>query len=110
MSFYKSIINLPKPIVSHLVQVITGHTYLKRHQAVIDESERQRILEALDWDNADDDGNAACGDDDDGDDDHGDIDGHAGVGAWHLRLEGLAAALLCAFGFLQLTAPDLQDV
>ena len=57
-SFYKSIINLPKPIVSQLVQLITGHTYLKRHQAVIDESERQLYLEALDWDNADDDGNA----------------------------------------------------
>jgi len=58
LSFYKSIINLPKPIVSHLVQVVTGHTFLKRHQAVIDESERQKILEALDWDNADEDGNA----------------------------------------------------
>ena len=29
-----------------------------RHQAVIDESDRQRHLEALNWDNADDDGNA----------------------------------------------------
>merc|ERR1712115_35024 len=53
-SFYKSIIFLPKPIVNQLVQIITGHTFLKRHQAVIDESERQRCLEALDWDNADD--------------------------------------------------------
>ena len=41
-----------------MVQILTGHTHLKRHQAVIDESERQRVLEALDWDNADDDGNA----------------------------------------------------
>ena len=57
-AFYRSIIALPKPIVGQLIQVITGHTYLKRHQAVIDESERQRCLEALDWDNADDDGNA----------------------------------------------------
>ena len=49
---------LPKPIVWQLIQILTGHTYLKRHQAVIDESERQRCLEALGWDNADDDGNA----------------------------------------------------
>ena len=45
-------------MVGQLVQILTGHTHLKRHQAVIDESERQRLLEALDWDNADDDGNA----------------------------------------------------
>ena len=45
-------------MVGQLVQILTGHTYLKRHQAVIDESERQKCLEALDWDNADDDGNA----------------------------------------------------
>ena len=57
-AFFKSIINLPKPLVCQLVQILTGHTYLKRHQAVIDESERQRYLEALDWDNADDEGNA----------------------------------------------------
>ena len=44
--------------VSQLIQILTGHTYLKRHQAVIDESDRQRILEALFWDNADEDGNA----------------------------------------------------
>ena len=40
------------------MQILTGHTHLKRHQAVIDESERQGYLEALGWDNADDDGNA----------------------------------------------------
>ena len=61
-SFYKSIINLPKPIVSHLVQLITGHTHLKRHQAIIDESDRQRIISALQknetFPNADEDGNA----------------------------------------------------
>ena len=56
--FSKSLFTLPKPIVWQLVQILTGHTYLKRHQAVIDESERQRCLEALNWDNADDDGNA----------------------------------------------------
>ena len=57
-SFFKSFICLPKPIAGQLVQVMTGHAFLNRHQAVIDESERQRHLEALDWDNADDDGNA----------------------------------------------------
>merc|ERR1712079_800859 len=57
-SFYKSIIGLPKPILGQLIQILTGHTHLKRQQAVIDESDRQRHLEALDWDNADDDGNA----------------------------------------------------
>ena len=46
------------PIAGQLVQIMTGHTFLNRHQAIIDESERQKILEALDWDNADDDGNA----------------------------------------------------
>ena len=56
--FYKSLINLEKPIVGQLVQILTGHTHLKRHQAVIDESQRQGYLEALNWDNADDDGNA----------------------------------------------------
>ena len=49
---------LTRPIVSQLVQIITGHTYLKRHQAIIDEAERQRIIEANGFDNADDDGNA----------------------------------------------------
>ena len=55
-SFYKQIINLPRIIVGQLIQILTGHTFLKRHQAVIDESERQRIIEANDFDNADDDG------------------------------------------------------
>ena len=52
------LIYLPKLILGQIIQIITGHTYLKRHQAVIDESERQRIIEANDFDNADDDGNA----------------------------------------------------
>ena len=56
--FFKSIITLPRIIVGQLVQILTGHTHLKRHQAVIDGTERLRILEALDWDNGDDDGNA----------------------------------------------------
>ena len=43
---------------------MTGNTYLKRHQAIIDESERQRTIEALrltsgdEYPNVDDDGNA----------------------------------------------------
>ena len=45
-------------MIGQLVQILTGHTHLKRHQAVIDEAERQRHLEALNWDNADDNGNA----------------------------------------------------
>ena len=45
-------------MVGQLVQILTGHTHLKRHQAVIDESERQRTLEALQWDNADENGDA----------------------------------------------------
>ena len=57
-SFYKQLINLPRIIVGQLIQILTGHTFLNRHQAVIDESERQRIIEANDFDNADDDGNA----------------------------------------------------
>ena len=56
--FSKDIINLPRIVVGQLIQILTGHTYLKRHQAIIDESERQRTLEALFWDNADEDGNA----------------------------------------------------
>merc|ERR1712242_340060 len=62
--FYKSLIHLPKPIVGQLVQILTGHTYLKRHQAVIDESERQRTIDALkliegnEYPDADSDGNA----------------------------------------------------
>ena len=56
--FSKGIIQLTKPMVSNLVMLITGHTHLKRHQAIIDESERQRIIEANGFDNADDDGNA----------------------------------------------------
>ena len=56
--FFKEIIHLPRIIVGQLIQILTGHTFLKRHQAVIDESDRQRTLEALNWDNADNDGNA----------------------------------------------------
>ena len=56
--FVRELIYLPKLILGQIIQIITGHTYLKRHQAVIDESERQRIIEANDFDNADDDGNA----------------------------------------------------
>ena len=56
--FYKDIINLPRIIVGQLIQILTGHTYLKRHQAVIDESGRQRVLEALNYENFDADGNA----------------------------------------------------
>ena len=58
VAFSKSILALPRQIVGQLVQVLTGHTHLKRHQAVIDDTERMRYLEALQWDNADDDGNA----------------------------------------------------
>ena len=57
-AFSKSILALPRPIAGQMVQVLTGHTHLKRHQAVIDDTERTRYLEALNWDNADDDGNA----------------------------------------------------
>ena len=45
-------------MVGQLVQFLTGHTFLKRHQAIIDESERQRIIAANNYDNADDAGNA----------------------------------------------------
>ena len=57
-NFYKQLINLPRIVVGQLIQIITGHTFLKRHQAIIDETERQRIIEANDFENADDDGNA----------------------------------------------------
>ena len=63
-SFFKQIINLPRIMVGHLIQILTGHTFLKRHQAIIDGTERQRIIEALkfnnddEFPNADDDGNA----------------------------------------------------
>ena len=40
-----------------MVQILTGHTHLKRHQAIIDESDRQRIIAATGG-NADSDGNA----------------------------------------------------
>ena len=56
--FAKELIYRPKIMVGQLVEFITGHTHLKRHQAVIDESERQRIIAANDYDNADDDGYA----------------------------------------------------
>ena len=45
-------------MVGQLVQFLTGHCFLKRHQAIIDESERQRIIAANDYDNADDEGYA----------------------------------------------------
>ena len=45
-------------MVGQLIQFLTGHTFLNRHQAIIDESERQRIIAANDYDNADDDGYA----------------------------------------------------
>ena len=45
-------------MVGQLVQFLTGHCFLKRHQAIIDESERQRIIAANDYDNTDDDGYA----------------------------------------------------
>jgi len=57
-SFYKQIINLPRIVVGQLIQVLTGHAHLQRHQAIIDESERQRIIAANGYDNADDDGYA----------------------------------------------------
>ena len=49
---------LTKPLLGQLIQILTGHTYLQRHQAIIDESERQRIIAANNYDNADDDGYA----------------------------------------------------
>ena len=49
---------LTKCMLGQLIQILTGHSYLNRHQAIIDESERQRIIAANDYDNADDDGNA----------------------------------------------------
>ena len=63
-NFFKSMIHLPRIIVGQLIQILTGHTFLKRHQAIIDESDRQRTLEALkinddtEYPNADNDGNA----------------------------------------------------
>ena len=50
--------SLTKPMLGQLIQVVTGHTYLNRHQAIIDESERQRVIAANNFDNADNDGNA----------------------------------------------------
>ena len=50
--------------MGQLIQILTGHTFLKRHQAIIDETERQRTIEALrindnsEFPNMDDDGNA----------------------------------------------------
>ena len=40
-----------------MIQLITGHTYMKRLQAIIDESERQRII-AITGGNADSNGDA----------------------------------------------------
>ena len=56
--FVREIIFRSKIMVGQLIQFLTGHTFLNRHQAVIDESERQRIIAANDYDNADDDGYA----------------------------------------------------
>ena len=50
--------SLPKLLLGQMIQVLTGHTHLQRHQAIIDESERQRIIKANNYENADDDGNA----------------------------------------------------
>ena len=44
-------------ICGQVVQLLTGHTHLKRHQAIIDDSERQRII-AVTGGNADSNGNA----------------------------------------------------
>ena len=57
-NFARNIVFRSKIMVGQLVQILTGHTFLKRHQAIIDESERQRIIAANDYENADDDGNA----------------------------------------------------
>ena len=43
--FCKSIIQLPRILCGQIVQFVTGHTYLNRHQAIIDESERQQIIQ-----------------------------------------------------------------
>jgi len=56
--FSKGLVWLDKIICGQMIQIITGHTHLKRHQAVIDESERNRIIAANGFDNADEDGNA----------------------------------------------------
>ena len=62
--FCKELIALPKIVLSQMIQILTGHTYLKRHQAIIDDSDRQRVIEALrttdedEYPNADKDGNA----------------------------------------------------
>ena len=45
-------------MLGQLIQILTGHTYLQRHEAIIDESERQRIIAANNYENADNDGNA----------------------------------------------------
>ena len=56
-AFSKDFINLPRIICGQMIQIITGHTYMKRHQAIIDESERQRII-AITGGNADSNGDA----------------------------------------------------
>ena len=56
--FSDDLMKLPKILLGQMIQIITGHTYLQRHQAIIDESERQRIIAANNYDNADDDGYA----------------------------------------------------
>ena len=56
--FVRDIIFRSKIMVGQLVQFLTGHTFLKRHQAIIDESELQRIIAANNYENADDAGNA----------------------------------------------------
>ena len=56
-SFSRDVVNLDKIICGQVVQLLTGHTYMKRHQAIIDDSERQRII-AVTGGNADSHGNA----------------------------------------------------
>ena len=46
--FSFDIIRLPKVICSQVIQFITGHTFLKQHQAVIDGAERDRIVAVID--------------------------------------------------------------
>jgi len=45
--FSFDLIRTPKLICKAVVQWITGHCHLQRHQAIIDESERQRVIAAV---------------------------------------------------------------
>ena len=42
-SFAFEILHLPKPICSQLIHFVTGHNFLKRHQAIIDAEELRRL-------------------------------------------------------------------